>query len=84
VAKLTSKQRNSLKSSAFAEPGKRKYPIPDRNHAKAALSRVAQHGTEAEKATVRKKVHAKFPDIGGSRKGSKKKSGKKKISFRKA
>ena len=29
-----------------------------------ALARVSQHGTSAEKATVRRKVHAKYPSIG--------------------
>jgi hypothetical protein len=35
---------------------------------KAALSLVSQHGTEEEKAQVRAKVHAKFPELGGSEK----------------
>ena len=69
MAKLTAKDRQGLSSSQFALPGKGEgpkgtgsgsYPIPDRGHAKAALSRVAQHGTSAEKATVRSKVKAKF------------------------
>jgi hypothetical protein len=73
MAKLTTAGRNKLKSNQFALPGKGEgpkgkgagsYPIPDRGHAKAALSRVAQHGSAEEKATVRAKVHAKFPGIG--------------------
>jgi hypothetical protein len=64
MAKLTYKKRKHMKSSEFAEPGKRKYPIEDRNHAKNALARVSQHGTVKEKAEVRRKVAAKFPDIG--------------------
>lgn len=64
MAKLTSKKRNSLKSSEFAEPGKRKYPVQDKAHAKNALARVSQFGSESEKSAVRKKVHAKFPSIG--------------------
>lgn len=69
MAKLTTKARKALPSSSFALPGKGtgpsgkgpgSYPIPDRGHAKAALSRVSQHGTPAEKATVRRKVKAKF------------------------
>jgi hypothetical protein len=63
MAKLTSKTRNNLPSSDFAEPKDRKYPISDRNHAKNALARVSQHGTPAEKKAVKKKVHAKFPGI---------------------
>lgn len=32
MAKLTTKQRNKLPSSAFAEPEDRKYPINDQSH----------------------------------------------------
>ena len=73
MAKLTAKTRQSLPKSDFALPGKGEgpkgagsgsYPIPDKSHARNALSRVAQHGTSAEKAKVRAKVHAKFPGIG--------------------
>jgi hypothetical protein len=64
MAKLTYERRKKLKKSQFAEPGKRKYPIEDKAHARNALARVSQHGTESEKATVRKKVHSKFPNIG--------------------
>ena len=63
MAKLTTKQRKALPKSDFALGGGR-YPIEDKNHARAALSRVAQHGTPSEKAKVRAKVHAKYPDIG--------------------
>jgi len=73
MAVLSARQRQSLPKSSFALPGKGKgpkgagagsYPIPDKGHAKSALSRVAQHGTPAEKATVRAKVRAKYPGIG--------------------
>jgi hypothetical protein len=73
MAVLSNKKRQSLKSSQFALPGKGEgkggkgagsYPIPDRTHAQNALARVAQHGTPAEKATVRRKVAAKFPGMG--------------------
>lgn len=61
--KLSSKQRNRLPDSAFALPGRR-YPINDINHARAALSMVAKHGTPEEQETVRRKVHARYPEIG--------------------
>ena len=73
MAKLTTAARKKLPSKSFALPGKGKgpsgkgagsYPIPDKSHARNALSRVAQHGTPSEKATVRAKVKAKFPGIG--------------------
>jgi hypothetical protein len=73
MAKLSSGQRKRLPSSSFALPGKGEgkegkgsgsYPVNDPNHARAALSMVARHGTPAEKAKVRAKVKAKFPGIG--------------------
>ena len=73
MAKLTTKDRNKLPSSSFALPGKGEgksgkgsgaYPIPDKPHARNALSRVSQHGSSSEKAAVRAKVKAKFPGIG--------------------
>lgn len=68
MAKLSYKKRKKLPGKDFAEPGKRKYPVNDKAHARNALARVSQHGTAAEKAAVRKKVHAKFPEIGEHRK----------------
>lgn len=65
MAKLTTAGRNRLPGSTFALSGRR-YPINDPNHARNALARVAQHGTPAEEATVRRKVHAKYPSIGKS------------------
>jgi hypothetical protein len=68
MAKLTTKARKKLSSSSFAIPGKKpgagSYPIPDRSHAANALARVSQHGSSAEKARVRAKVHAKYPTMG--------------------
>jgi hypothetical protein len=73
MAKLSSGQRKRLPASAFALPGKGEgkegkgsgsYPVPDKNHARLALAMVSKHGSSAEKAKVRAKVHAKFPGIG--------------------
>ena len=71
MAKLTAKKRKSLKTSTFAIPSRRAYPIHDISHARNALARVSQHGTPAEKATVRRKVKAKYPSIGGKSKKKK-------------
>ena len=69
---LNAAERRALPDSDFALPGKGEgpkgkqagsYPIPDEKHARSALSLVAQHGTPAEKATVRAKVKKKFPNI---------------------
>jgi hypothetical protein len=42
MSKLTSKHRENLKTSQFAEPGERKYPIFDRSHAANAKARAQQ------------------------------------------
>lgn len=74
--KLNMAERERLPSKDFALPGHGEgregkgsgsYPIPDSAHARAALSRAAQHASPSEQAEIRRKVHAKFPDIGKSR-----------------
>ena len=71
-ADLSAAERRALPNKDFALPGKGEgpkgkqagsYPIPDEKHARSALSLVSQHGTPAEKATVRAKVRKKFPGI---------------------
>jgi hypothetical protein len=64
VAKLSGEKRKSLAAKSFAEPEKKKYPIEDKAHARNALSRVAQSGTPAEKAKVKRAVKKKYPSIG--------------------
>lgn len=64
MAKLTTKQRKGVKTSSFAVPTKRAYPINDINHARNALARVSEFGTAEEQAKVRKAVHAKYPSLG--------------------
>jgi len=72
MAKLNAAKRKKLPKSDFAVPG-RKYPVPDKNHARNALARVAQHGSPKEKAEVKAKVKAKFPSIGMGKKATKSK-----------
>lgn len=67
MAALTAASRKALRASSFVFPTERRYPIHDEAHARNALSRVAQHGTPAEKAKVRAAVHRKFPAIGRDR-----------------
>ena len=61
---LSTKDRKKLDKKSFALPGQRKYPIPDKAHARNALARVAQHGTPAEQKKVRAAVKKRFPSIG--------------------
>jgi len=62
MAKLTAKERKAIPAKDFALPGGR-YPIENKAHGRAALSRVSANGTPAEKATVRRKVDAKYPGM---------------------
>ena len=62
MARLSAWKRNRLPASQFALPGRR-YPIPDRAHARNALARVAQHGTPDEERRVRAAVKRRYPDM---------------------
>ena len=66
MTKLTTATRQKIPDARFALPGRR-YPIEDEAHARNALARVAQDGTPAEQATVRRKVHRLYPALGQAR-----------------
>jgi hypothetical protein len=59
---LTQRGRNQIKSGNFALPGGR-YPIHDISHARNALARVAQHGTQSEQSAVKSAVKSRYPSI---------------------
>lgn len=63
-SKLSAEARKNLSPGDFVFPDERRYPIHDENHARSALSMVARHGSDDEKAKVRAAVKAKYPDIG--------------------
>lgn len=64
---LKAKERKALRPSQFAlpskAPGSGSYPIPDQSHARAALSRASANASPSEQATIRRKVHEKYPSI---------------------
>lgn len=62
--KLTAHARSQISAKNFALPGGR-YPIEDKGHAQAALGRVSEFGTPAEKQEVRSKVAAKYSGLFG-------------------
>lgn len=68
MAKLTAAQRKALPRSDYVfpdkAPGPGSYPIPDMDHAKAALEEVSIHGSDVEKAAVRAAVKRKFGLMG--------------------
>lgn len=70
--RLTYREREHMPASDFAMPGKRMggkggYPDENISHGRAALSRVAQHGTPSEKRRVHADVCRKFPSISSCR-----------------
>lgn len=61
MSKLTPTQRSNLSNSTFAIPSERKYPINDKNHARAAIMLINKGGlTTEQKQTVMKKALAKL------------------------
>ena len=60
---LTANERAHISKKNFAEPGQKKYPIEDMNHARNALARVSQNGSPAEKEKVRAAVDRKYPSL---------------------
>jgi hypothetical protein len=42
MAELKDKARNKLPKSEFGMPGERKYPMPDKSHARNAKSRASE------------------------------------------
>lgn len=57
MAKLSTKQRKGLRSTTFAVPSRRAYPIPDKAHARAALRLIGYAHSESEKARIRAKAN---------------------------
>jgi len=70
----TVKGRAQMPASDFGLPAQKKYRIDDAAHARDALGRVAQSGTPAQQAQVRRRVKAKYPSIGQAGKSANRKS----------
>lgn len=60
---LTYSERKHLPSHAFVFPSRRAYPIYNEAHARNALARVSEHGSEYEKRKVCEAVRHRFPEI---------------------
>jgi len=65
---LDAEARRALKTSDFALPKERAYPIHNLAHARDALSRVSQFGTPDEQQKVRAAVHKRYPELAGQEK----------------
>jgi hypothetical protein len=61
MSKLNAKERKALPSSTFAGPH-RSFPIPDKNHARAALSMLgrAKGLSPEQRARIKARAHAKL------------------------
>lgn len=57
MARLTARARRGLRSSQFAVPSRRAFPIPDKGHARAALGRIGHARSEAERRAIRAKAN---------------------------
>ena len=61
MATLSDKKRDRLKSSTFGLPEERKYPMPDKSHARNAKARASQQVkagnlTKAEEQKIDRKA----------------------------
>jgi hypothetical protein len=61
MAELKAKARNKLPKSEFGMPGERKYPMPDKSHARNAKARASEMTnkgkiSESTKASIDKKA----------------------------
>ena len=57
MAELSTKKRNSEPKSDFGLPEERKYPMPDKSHARNAKARAAQ---QEKKGTITKAEETKI------------------------
>ena len=66
MARLTTKRRNRLKTSTFGLPKERKYPMPDKSHARNAKARASQQLRKGNlSATEKAKIDRKADRILG-------------------
>lgn len=69
MARLTAKQRKGMKKSTFGLPGSRKYPMPDKSHARNAKARASQQVNKGNLSkSAEKRIDAKANRILGKSK----------------
>lgn len=60
MAKLDSKMRDKLPKSDFGMPGEKKYPMPDKSHARNAKARASEMENKGKiSASTKAKIDAK-------------------------
>ena len=66
MAKITTSKKNAEPSKEFGLPEKRKYPMPDKSHARNAKARASQMEHQGKlSAAGKKKIDAKADRILG-------------------
>lgn len=71
MSKLTAKERNKIPKKEFGLPGERKYPMPNKSHARNAKARASQMEAKGKLSPSDKaKIDAKANKVLG--KGKKK------------
>lgn len=64
MATLTTKKRNAEPKSDFGLPAERKYPMPDKSHARNAKARASQQEDKGNlTAAEKKKIDRKADEI---------------------
>lgn len=61
VGRLSAAARKALPQSDFALPGGR-FPIENEEHGRKAIQ-MAPHASPSEQATIKRKVHQRYPGI---------------------
>ncbi len=63
MAKLDTAERNALPKKVFGLPDKRSYPMEDKAHARAALSRASANATPAQQKQIKAKAKRMYPGM---------------------
>lgn len=69
MAKLDAKERNKIPAKEFGEPKERKYPMPDKSHARNAKARASEEYNKgklsaSEKSAIDRKADRKLGSAG--------------------
>jgi len=69
MSKLTAKSRDKIPKKEFGMPGERKYPMPDKSHAKNAKARASEMANKGKLSeSAKAKIDAKADKVLGKAK----------------
>jgi hypothetical protein len=73
MAVLTTEKRKKIPKKEFGLPGEKKYPMPDKSHARNAKARASEMEHKGKLSeSAKSKIDAKADRILGKKKGEKK------------